>query len=263
MRLTPLDIRKQEFKRTMRGYDPDEVNTFLEMVAEEFEALLRDKGRLQEETTRLRTQLQDYQDVERTLKHALKSAQETAQQSLENSKRQADMVVRESEMQAEKILRDAKMRLADLKNDLLVVKAQKDSFARRLRHLLESQLELIGVLELDDLGFGEPEAPAASARTANRPATLLSSAAQGAELGRKLASNRTAASDDGAPPIRTEPSRITSPRGENIRRMNNRSATNSIPEIRPAAVETATPVSAKEQTMEDKKEPRISDHFIT
>lgn len=95
--------------------------------------------------------------MERTLKHALKNTQETAIQSLENSKREAEMVLRDAEMEAEKIIRDAKVRLAELKNELMVVKAQKSSFARRLRHLLESQLELIGVLEIDDLGFGEAE----------------------------------------------------------------------------------------------------------
>lgn len=176
MRLTPLDIKKQEFKRVVRGYDRDEVNTFLEMIAEEFEALLHERSRLSEEIVRLRTQLQDYQDVERTLKHALKNTQETALQSLENSKREAEMVVRDAEMEAEKIIRDAKVRLAELKNELMVVKAQKSSFARRLRHLLESQLELIGVLEIDDMGFGETEAPTRPAHEAP-PAKTMPAAA--------------------------------------------------------------------------------------
>lgn len=49
MRLTPLDIKKQEFKRVVRGFDRDEVNTFLEMIAEEFEALMHERSRLSEE----------------------------------------------------------------------------------------------------------------------------------------------------------------------------------------------------------------------
>jgi len=59
LRITPLDIRKQEFKRAVRGFDRDEVSMFLEMVAEEFESLLRENSRLNEETVKLRTQLQD------------------------------------------------------------------------------------------------------------------------------------------------------------------------------------------------------------
>ena len=68
MKITPLDIKKQEFKKIMRGFDPIEVETFLEMVAEEFEALIKDKNNLSDEVLKLKTQLQDYQEVEKTFK---------------------------------------------------------------------------------------------------------------------------------------------------------------------------------------------------
>ncbi len=127
MRLTPLDIKKQEFKRLMRGYDPEEVHTFLEMVAEEFEILQREKNRLEDEAVKLRTQLHDYQEVERTLKQTLMNAQESVQLSRDNSKREADLLLREAELQAERILEDARHKLTQLKNDLQIVRAQKEA----------------------------------------------------------------------------------------------------------------------------------------
>jgi cell division initiation protein len=157
LRLTPLDIKKQEFKRTLRGYDPMEVDAFLEMVADEYEATLREKNRLSDEVVQLRTQLRDYQEVEKTLKRTLMTAEQTIAESRENSRREAEMIVREAELKAERILDSAKKRLAELKNELQIIRAQKASFARRLRHLLESQLELIGVLGMDDVGYGEEE----------------------------------------------------------------------------------------------------------
>lgn len=157
MKLSPLDIKKQEFKKSLRGLDPVEVETFLEMVADEYESLIREKNNLADENLKLQTQLRDYQDVEKTLKETLMTAQQSINESRENSEREAELIVREAEMKAEKILEEAKLKLAEMKNELLVVKAQKDSFARRLRHLLESQMDLIGVLELDDLGFNKYE----------------------------------------------------------------------------------------------------------
>lgn len=153
MKLTPLDIKKQEFRRSMRGYDAIEVETFLEMVAEEFEALIREKNSLQDEALKLKTQLRDYQSVEKALQDTLMTAQQSITESRQNSERQADLIVREAEMKAEKIVADAKLRLAGLKNELVLIKSQKDSFARRLRHLLSSQIDLIEVLESDDMGF--------------------------------------------------------------------------------------------------------------
>lgn len=155
MKLTPLDIKKQVFKKVMRGYDPIEIETFLEMVAEEFEDVIKEKNDLSDEVLKLKTQLKDYQEVEKTFKESLMNAQQTINQSRENSKRESDLIIKEAEVRAEKIIENAKMQLIEMKNELMVVKAQKDSFSKRLRHLLESQLELLSVLEIDDLGFNE------------------------------------------------------------------------------------------------------------
>ncbi len=171
MKLTPLDIKKQEFKKSMRGFDPVEVEAFLEMVSEQMESLIREKKDMADEILKLKTQLRDYQTVERTLQDTLVSAQESIRTSKANSNREAEMVIREAELKAEKILEDAKLKLAEMKNELVVVKAQKDSFARRLRHLLESQLDLITVLEMDDLGFRKYESrkPASAKSRASHP----------------------------------------------------------------------------------------------
>lgn len=139
----------------MRGFDPIEVQTFLDMIADEFESLVRERNSLSDEVIKLKTQLQDYQEVEKTFKESLMSAQQTIKQSRDNSAREANLIVKEAELKADKILEDTKLRLIEMKNELMILKSQKDSFARRLRHLLESQLELIGVLEIDDLGIGE------------------------------------------------------------------------------------------------------------
>lgn len=153
MKITPLDIKKQVFKKVLRGYDPIEVETFLEMVAEEFEYLIKQKNELSDDVLKLKTQLRDYQEVEKTFKESLMNAQQTINQSRENSKRESDLVIKEAEVKAEKILESAKRQLIEMKNQLMVVKAQKDSFAKRLRHLLESQVELLTILEMDDVGY--------------------------------------------------------------------------------------------------------------
>jgi len=155
LKLTPLEIKKQRFKSRVRGYDPAEVETFLEMVADEYESVLNEKNRLGDEVTKLKTQLRDYQQVEKTLQETLMNAQETVSQSRENSKREAQIILREAELKAEKILDEAREKLDKMKNDLALIRAQKESFAKRLKHLLESQIELIRVLEMDDVKFTE------------------------------------------------------------------------------------------------------------
>ncbi|MBN2029801.1 DivIVA domain-containing protein [bacterium] len=155
MKLTPLEIKKQKFKTKVRGFDPAEVETFLEMVANEYETVLNEKNQFREEVVKLKTQLKDYQQVEKTLQDTLMNAQETVSQSKENSKREAKIILREAELKAERILDEAREKLDKMKNELSILRAQKESFAQRLKHLLESQIELIRVLELDDIQLKE------------------------------------------------------------------------------------------------------------
>jgi cell division initiation protein len=167
LKVTPLDIKKQRFRIRVRGYDPDEVETFLEMIADEYDALLNERNRIGEEYNKLKTQLKDYQQVEKTLQETLMNAQETVSQSRENSKREAQILVREAELKAERILDEAREKLDKMKNDLSLLKAQKESFAKRLKHLLESQIELIKVLEIDDIDY-QQEAQALHKRSVKR-----------------------------------------------------------------------------------------------
>ena len=155
MKITPLDIKKQQFKAKVRGYDKMEVEAFLEMVANEYEAALNERNKFANEVSKLKTQLEDYQQVEKTLQETLMNAQESVSQSKENSKREADIIKREAELKAERVLDEARDKLDKMKNELKIIKTQKESFAKRLKHLLQSQLELIDVLELDDVDFLE------------------------------------------------------------------------------------------------------------
>lgn len=86
MKITPLSIKRQEFKRNIRGYDPDEVNTFLEIIADEFDQLQKQNEELSAQVTQLQKKLQDYQQIEKSLQQTLLAAQETSTRAMETSK---------------------------------------------------------------------------------------------------------------------------------------------------------------------------------
>jgi cell division initiation protein len=151
LKLTPIEIRKQEFKKSMRGYDAVEVDTFLETVAKECERTESENEKLQKEVGALKAELKHFKDAEKTLKQTLYNVQETSQQSRENSQKEASIVKKEAELAAANILEKAKLNVHKMRDEINALKQQKESFISRLRHLLSSQLELIDVLEIDDL----------------------------------------------------------------------------------------------------------------
>src|SRR5208283_3302811 len=76
MRLTPLDIQQKQFPMRFRGFDVDEVYSFLELVREELEELLRENGSLKEQLARADEQLQEFRHMESTLRETLMTAQQ-------------------------------------------------------------------------------------------------------------------------------------------------------------------------------------------
>lgn len=150
MKLTPLEIRKQEFRKAIRGFDPIEVQTFLEMVAEEYEKVLEENKSMNQRLIELQTKLQDYQETEKTLRETLLNVQEVKKQSEESSRRQADLIIKEAELKALEIMENARKQARQMREEVNWLKSQKESFINRLRHILISQIELLSVMEIDD-----------------------------------------------------------------------------------------------------------------
>ena len=151
LKLTPLEIRKQEFKKGLRGFDPVEVQTFLEMVSEQYEQLQEENKDFSRKILELETRLRSYQDNDKTLRDTLFNMQEVKKQSEEASKRQADLHIKEAELKALEILESARKESRKIREEVNWLKSQKESFINRIRHVLVSQIELLSVMELDDV----------------------------------------------------------------------------------------------------------------
>ena len=96
MKITPLDIRKQRFRKSWRGVDAGEVRDFLHMVAEELEEIVRESMFLEEELGKRTQQLQTYTDRENTLKETMLTAQKVTEEMKETMKKEAQLVVAEA-----------------------------------------------------------------------------------------------------------------------------------------------------------------------
>ena len=151
MKISPLEIKQQEFKKVMRGYDSVEVDTFLEMVGKEFEKLLQDVKDYEKKIIALEAELNNFKEVESTLKQTLMNVQETSDKSLANSKKEANLIRKEAELEAQKMIEEARREKDAMKEEVITLKTQKQSLIARMRHVLSSQLELMDVLELDDM----------------------------------------------------------------------------------------------------------------
>jgi len=143
MKMTPLDIQQQRFRTRLRGYDPREVDTFLEQTADAFEMLERQAQQLQEESRRLALQVKGYRQREETFKRAIINSQEVMEQMKENARRQAELIVAEAEVQAEKMLNHAHTRLAQLHEDIGELKRRRVQVEMEISTVVESHAKLL------------------------------------------------------------------------------------------------------------------------
>lgn len=148
--ISPIEVKKQEFSRAMRGYDTAEVRAFLDSVAVELERLSETARVNDIEISRLKAELSSYQKMERNMKEALVNAQETLREAREGSQREADLKLREAEIEADKIIKEAHRRREEVMREIEALVARRDAFVRKLRALMRSELELIDLLNEQD-----------------------------------------------------------------------------------------------------------------
>lgn len=147
--LTPLDVRKkkEDFKRSMRGYDPEQVDSFLQIVADRLEELIGLERSLGERVSSLEGQLNRYQERERALNEALLAAQELREEARSQAERDAALRMREAETHAEAILLDADQAIRQSQRRLDDMRARRGHLVRSLRGLLERFSEYLDLEE--------------------------------------------------------------------------------------------------------------------
>ncbi len=88
MRITPMDIRQQQFTVKMfRGFDTQEVDTFLEDLASDYEALLKENSLLKEQLQALEERARGLEEREKVLQETLVTTQRLVEEMKDQAKR--------------------------------------------------------------------------------------------------------------------------------------------------------------------------------
>lgn len=149
MDLTPLDIRKKkdDLRRTVRGYDPGQVDTFLDLVADRLDVVVQEEVRMKEQVTLLRERLAEFEDRERALNEALIAAQELREEARLQAEKEAGLRIQEADQQADRLVIDARRAAEDSERKLADLHGRRTSYLRGLRSLLERYLEEVAYEE--------------------------------------------------------------------------------------------------------------------
>lgn len=158
----------EKFTRVMRGYDPDEVNNFLDQVIKRVEKMIADidaknklivdkndeirrlKSKI-DETSALKEKLEQYERMESTLNRAILMAQKTSDQLKVAAHRESEIILDDAKKNASRIVNEALIKAEKIENDADMTKRNIIVLKKRLKNIVESQLEIIDDIDKLDL----------------------------------------------------------------------------------------------------------------
>lgn len=145
MRITPLDIQHKVFPKKFKGYDPEQVNAFLEAVAQTVESLVRENTMLREKVATGEQELTELRKAEATLTNTLITTQNFADQLKANAQQDAERLIKEAELQAEQLVVNARTELAELHRCVADVRRQRLIAVEQIRSTVSTIERLLEV----------------------------------------------------------------------------------------------------------------------
>ncbi len=143
MKVSPISIKKQEFNRSIRGYDKDEVKAFLDKLADEFDMMQKENESVKKELELANGRLSEFRKIEKNLQDTLLKAHESTSKSIESTKKQANLMIKEAEIKASQLLEKARENANDIRNAVISLREERDLLIANLKSILNSQAHLL------------------------------------------------------------------------------------------------------------------------
>ena len=153
----------EKFSRTLHGYNPEEVNSFLDEVINQVEKLIESNRQKNEEILLLKSQIknpktsdelikkaQKFDELEATLNKAIVMAENTGEHIRRVAKQERDLMLEEAKKNASVIINDALVRSEKIEYQASLLRKNIIMFKRKLKINLEEQLKLVDDIEVID-----------------------------------------------------------------------------------------------------------------
>jgi cell division initiation protein len=143
MKISPLDIQQQKFRVRFRGFDMVEVDNFLDLLANEFEELIRENNHLREEDSRKMARIQELDSAEKELRNALVSVQKITEEIRENARKEGQLMLQDAKEQARRIIENAQSETLKIEGEIHHLRNQQAQFEASLRATIEMHWRLL------------------------------------------------------------------------------------------------------------------------
>lgn len=152
MRITPMDIEQQEFTRSFRGYNEEEVDDFLDKIVKDYEELINENLRLNEEIEKMQEKLKEFSEIEETLRSALLNSQKSAEEMKGRVESEAKIIIEKAEMEAKSLKQKVFQREDLVKNEIDNLRRYKFIFKEKFKSMLNLYLKMVESEDFEEKG---------------------------------------------------------------------------------------------------------------
>lgn len=168
MKLTALEIKQQQFEKSLRGYDVSEVKAYLNLVSNEWEHMTARMRELEDQLDKMDEKLKHYERVEQALHETLQTAKDNAEHKLVGAKQEAKNIISKAEMEADSIVRDASRQRQEIRQSILRLLDRREEIVGGMKSYLDMAQESLHHFSRDDASlFSLPKEEAETSDESN------------------------------------------------------------------------------------------------
>lgn len=153
MKLTPLEIKQQQFEKSLRGFDVADVQAFLTLVSNEYEHLLSKNKELEEQIEKLSDRVRHYERVEEALHETLQTTKESVAQKMDNARLEAKNTTDKAQMEAEAIITEANQQRAQIRQSILRLLDRRDEIIAGISSYLDNAKSSVEKFSKDEMSI--------------------------------------------------------------------------------------------------------------
>lgn len=144
--ITPIEIRQHTFKKkTLGGYDIEDVQQFIAALAVDWEKMIEENRRLQSELQKVQAGYDSLKEVETMLQRTLHQAEQSTKDTLDNARRRASLIINEAEAKSREIVREGVTQRQQIDREIEDLCNRRDEILSQLHLFLKAQTErLVG-----------------------------------------------------------------------------------------------------------------------
>ena len=139
--ITPADIENKDFSRVKKGYSPEEVDDFLDLIILDMEKLIRENRQLKEELGKAHVQVDKHMSTETSVYETLEAAKALMNDIAASAERRAEILLKNAELEANLITREAKESISRYTDEGNRLRERVETLRERYKKMLESELE--------------------------------------------------------------------------------------------------------------------------